>query len=154
MPPTIKNRTLPGDQSRDPSAVELLTYNEKSGARKSLAVGPALIPLGDGAGGYTTNASTARRVLPNAGSQLAIYNNAAVVGSVTIGDVTVTSQAPGAVQTSGSNVFVGVPVPAQSWVYLSSAQWQYVIASAATMLVFLIDDPTYIVVQPANNAST
>lgn len=153
MPPQIKNRSIPGDQSRDPSAVDLLSYNEKSGAKKSLNVGPALIPLGDGAGGYTTNA-TARKVLPNAGSQLAIYNNAGTVASVTVGDNTVLSQASGAVQVSGSNVFVGVPLPANSWTYLSSAQWQYVIASAATVLVFLIDDPTFIVVQPANVAST
>lgn len=151
--PQIKNRTLPGDQSRDPSQVDLLTYNEKSGAKKSLTVGPSLIPLGDGAGGYTTNASTARRALPAAGTLLAIYNNSGAVGSVTIGDVTVTSQAAGAVQTSGTNIFVGVPVAANSWFYLSSAQWNYVIASAATMLVFIIDDPTYIVTQPANNAS-
>lgn len=149
----IKNRSIPGDQVRDPSSVDLLTYNEKAGARKSLTVGPALIPLGDGAGSFTTNATT-RKALPSAGSQLAIYNNAAAVASVTVGDVTVASQAPGAIQTSGTNVFVGVAIPANSWLYLSSAQWTYVIASAATVLVYLIDDPTYIVTQPANNASS
>jgi hypothetical protein len=152
MSTQIKNRSIPGDQTRDPSVVDLLTYNEKSGARKSLTVGPALIPLGDGAGGFTTNASTARRVLPNAGTQLAIYNNSATVGAVTVGDSTVVAQAVGAVQISDSNVFVGVPCPPNAWMYLSSAQWNYVVASNANLLVFIIDDPTYIVTQPANNA--
>ena len=82
---------------------------KKSGARKSVDVGRALIPLGDGASGFTTNASTAPRILPSAGVNLAIYNNSGAVGAVTVGDNTMTAQAPGAVQVSGSNVFVGVP---------------------------------------------
>lgn len=142
--PVIKNRQLAGDKSRDPSIIELLTYNEKAGARKSIEVGRALIPLGDGAGGYTTNASTAPRVLPSAGRNLAIYNNAGAIGAVTVGDNTMTAQAAGAVQISGSNVFVGVPCPAGQWTYLAAGQWNYVAATAATLLVFLIDDDTYI----------
>ena len=146
--PLIKSRQLAGDKSRDPSIVELLSYNEKSGARKSIEVGRALLPLGDGAGGYTTNAAAAPRVLPSAGRNLAIYNNAGAVGAVTVGDNTMTAQAAGAVQVSGTNVFVGVPCPPNSWTYLSAAQWNYVAATAATLLVFLIDDDTYIIAQP------
>jgi hypothetical protein len=153
MAVNIKERQLPGDQSRDPSIVELLTYNERAGARKSVEVGRALIPLGDGASGFTTNAATAPRILPSAGRNLAIYNNAGAVGSVTVGDNTMTSQAPGAVQISGSNVFVGVPCPPNSWTYLSSGQWNWVAASAATLLVFLIDDPTFMFTLPATNSS-
>jgi len=148
----IRERQIAGDQSRDPSSIELLSYNEKAGARKSAEVGRALIPLGDGAGGYTTNASTARRVLPSAGVNLAIYNNAGAVGAVTVGDNTVASQAPGAVQVSGNNVFVGVPCPPNAWTYLAAAQWNYVVASAATLLVFIIDDATYMLAQPFNNS--
>lgn len=150
----IKNRAIPGDKQRDPSGVDQYTYNEMAGARKTTEVGRALIPLGDGAGGFTTNAATAPRVLPSAGRNLAIYNNAGAVGSITVGDNTMTSQAPGAVQISGTNAFVGVPCPPNAWTYLAAAQWNYVAASAATLLVFLIDDPSYIVAQPANNAST
>lgn len=146
--PIIKSRQLAGDKSRDPSIVELLTYNEKSGARKSIEVGRALLPLGDGAGGYTTNASTAPRVLPSAGRNLAIYNNAGAVGAVTVGDNTMTAQAAGAVQVSGSNVFVGVPCPPNAWTYLAAGQWNWVAATAATLLVFIIDDDTYIIAQP------
>lgn len=148
----IKERQIPGDQSRDPSIIELLSYNEKAGARKSSEVGRALIPLGDGAGGFTTNASGTRKVLPSAGINLAIYNNAGAVGAVTVGDNTVASQAAGAVQVSGSNVFVGVPCAPNAWTYLAAAQWNYVISSAATLLVFIIDDPTYILAQPFNNS--
>lgn len=151
--PNIKERQIPGDQTRDPSAIELLTYNEKSGSRKSSEVGRALIPLGDGAGGYTTNASTAPRVLPSAGINMAIYNSAGAVGSVTVGDSTMTSQAPGVVQVSGSNVFVGVPCAPNAWTYLSSAQWNWVAASAATLFVFIIDDPTFMYTLPATNSS-
>jgi hypothetical protein len=150
--PSIRERQIPGDQSRDPSIVELLTYNEKAGARKSVEVGRALIPLGNGASGFTTDAST-KRILPSAGINLAIYNNSGTVGAVTVGDSTVTAQAPGAVQVSGSNVFVGVPVAPNSWTYLSSSQWNFVVSTASTLLVFIIDDPTYILTLPATNSS-
>jgi hypothetical protein len=151
--PNIRERQIPGDQSRDMSTIELLTYNEKAGARKSVEVGRALIPLGDGAGGFTTNAATAPRILPSAGINLAIYNNSGAVGSITVGDNTMVSQAPGAVQISGSNVFVGVPVQPNGWLYLSSAQWNWVAASASTLLVFIIDDPTYMFTLPATVSS-
>ena len=150
----IKNRAIPGDQQRDPASVEIMQYNERAGARKSIEVGRALLPLGDGAGGFTTNAFSAVRALGFAGRNLAVYNNSGTVGSVTVGDSTVASQAPGAVQISGNNAFVGVPCQPNSWTYLAAGQWNFVAASAATLLVFLIDDPTYIVVQPSNNAST
>jgi len=148
----IRERQIPGDQSRDPSIIELLSYNEKSGSRKSSEVGRALLALGDGASGFTTNAFAAPRVLPSAGMNLAIYNNAGAVGSVTVGDNTMTAQAAGVVQVSGSNVFVGVPCPPNSWTYLAAAQWNYVASTAATLLVFIIDDPTYILAQPFNNS--
>lgn len=150
----IKNRATPGDQIRDPSIVDNLTYNERAGARKSTEVGRALIPLGDGAGGFTTNASTAPRILPSAGVNLAVYNNANAVGSVTVGDNSMTSQSPGAVQTTASGTFVGVPCQPNAWTYLAAGQWNWVAASAATLLVFIIDDPSYILTQPHNNAST
>ena len=145
--PVIKNRQVAGDKSRDPSIIELLTYNEKSGARKSIEVGRALLPLQNSATTYTTNATTAI-ALPSAGRNLAVYNNSGTVGAVTVGDNTMTPQAAGAVQISGTNAFVGVPCTPNSWTYLSAAQWNYVAASAATLLVFLIDDDTFIVSQP------
>lgn len=154
MAPSIKNRQLPGDQSRDPSALDLLIYNERSGARKSMEVGRALLPLQNGANSWTTNASAAAIALPSAGKNLAIYNNSSTTYSVTVGDSTVTAQAVGAVQNSSGNIFVGVACQPNSWTYLSTGQWNYVITNNVALLVYLIDDPTYIVTQPANNAST
>lgn len=151
--PVIRNRAIPGDQQRDPSSIDAITYNEKAGARKVAEVGRALIPLGDGAGGFTTDAST-RRILPSPGKNLAIYNNSGTVQAVSVGDVTVLANAPGVVQISGTNQFVGVPVMPNGWLYLAAAQWSYVITTSATLLVFLIDDPTFIQMQPATNAST
>jgi hypothetical protein len=152
--PIIKNRNVPGDQIRDPSIIENLQYNESAGAKKSLTVGPRLIPLGDGAGGYTTDASTAR-VLPSAGLCLAIYNKSAATDySVTIGDSTVAAQAIGAVQVSSGNVFVGVPCPKSAWTYISCGPNKYVVTNNNNLAVFIIDDASYIVVQSQNNAST
>lgn len=151
--PSIKERQIPGDQSRDPSTVELLTYNEKSGARKALNLGPSLLPLGDGAGGYTTDASTSR-ILPSAGAQLYIYNNDTSVHAVTIGDNTMTAQAAGAVQSGGTAPFVGVPCPPGFWTWLSSGQWNYVQTDSSDLMVFLVDDPTFIFQLPATNSSS
>jgi hypothetical protein len=150
----IRNRQIQGDQSRDPSSVELLTYSEKSGARKSVNLGPALLPLA-AAGSNTTNATTPV-ALPSAGVQLAIYNNSGTVQAVTVGDSTMAPQASGAVQTLGSPTapFVGVPCMPNAWTYLSSAQWNYVAATSANLLVFLVDDPTYIVAQPVINLAS
>lgn len=154
MMPKIQNRAIPGDQSRDPAIVELLTYNERAGARKSINVGPSLLPLGDGAGGYTTDAST-KRVLPSAGIQLYVYNNSSSVEAVTLGDTTMTAQAAGAVQTSGSPTapFIGVPVPPNSYLYISSGIWNYVATNSSSLIVMIVDDPTYIITQPQTNSS-
>lgn len=151
--PNIKNRAIQSDQVRDPSSIDAITYNEKAGAFKNSEVGRALIPLGDGAGGYTTNA-TAPKVLPSAGKNVAIYNNSAAVHSATVGDSSMTPQAAGTVQVTASGVFVGVPCPPNQWTYLAAAQWNWVATDSASLLVFIIDDATYIVTQPANNAST
>lgn len=135
-------RNIPGQSVRDPSMLDSLIYNEASGARKSIPVGPHLLPLPDGAGGYTTNATTAL-ILPSAGKSLAVYNNAGAVGSITLGeDNTVTSQAPGAVQSGTQHV--GIACPANAWTYISSGNQNWVIASAATLLVYLIDDDSSI----------
>ena len=151
MAPQIKNRSIPGDQSRDPASVKLLTYNEPSGGRKSLPIGPHLLPLGDGAGGYTTDATT-KRALGVGGKNLAIFNKSTTVDySVTVGDSSVAAQAIGAVQ-SGTQ-FVGIACPAESWTYVSTYSETFVITNNANLVVYLIDDPTYIVVQPANNAA-
>lgn len=152
--PTIKNRQVDGAGSRDQSSIDLLIYNERSGARKSMEVGRALLPLQNGAASWTTNASAAPIALPAAGKNLAIYNNSSTVYSVTVGDSTMTAQAVGAVQSGATAPFVGVPCQPNSWTYLSTGQWNFVATNNASLQVFLIDDPTFIITQPATNAST
>jgi len=135
-------RNLPGTAVRDASIIDNLIYSESSGGQKNVTVGPHLLPLPNGASGYTTDATTAK-VLPSPGKNLAVYNNAGVVGSITFGeDNTVTAQAPGAIQAGTQHV--GIACPPNSWSYLAAGPQNWVIASAATLLVYLIDDETSI----------
>lgn len=134
-------RNFPGQAVQDPSAIANLTYNEQSGAQKNTEVGRKLIALPDGASGFTTNATTAKK-LPKKGANLAVYNNAAAVGSITLGtnDPALVSQAPGAVQASTNGQSVGIACPPNDWTYIACGDLDWVIASAATLLVYLIDD--------------
>lgn len=140
-----KQRIFPGNKTQDPSSIANFTYNEASGAQKNTEVGRKLLPLGDGASGFTTNATTARK-LPAQGKNLAVYNNAGAVGSITLGTNTpaLVSQAPGAVQVSTDGQSVGIPCAPNDWTYIACGELDWVIASAATLLVFLIEDDTYI----------
>lgn len=139
-------RTFPGNKVQDPSTIANHTYNEQSGAQKNMEVGRKLLPLGDGASGYTTDATTAKK-LPSKGKNLAVYNNAGAVGSVTLGTNTpaLVSQAPGAVQASTNGQSVGIPCTPNDWTYIAAGEHDWVIASAATLLVFIIDDNSSIV---------
>jgi hypothetical protein len=148
----IRNRAIPGDQQRDPSLIDLLEYNEPTGAKKSLSIGPHLCPLGDGAGGFTTDASTAR-ALPKSGCNLAIFNKSTSTAySVTLGNSSVAAQAIGAIQAGTQQV--GVACAANSWTYVSAYPESFVVTNNNNLVVYVIDDPTFVVVQPANNAST
>lgn len=141
----INKRVFPGQTVQDPSSIANFTYNEASGAQKNTEVGRKLLPLPDGAGDYTTNATTAKK-LPKKGANLAVYNNAGAVGSVTLGTntPTLTSQALGAVLTGTDGQSVGIACAANSWTYIACGELDWVIASAATLLVYLIDDNTSI----------
>lgn len=135
-------RNLSGQAVRDPSIIDALIYNEASGARKSIPVGPHLLPVPDGASGYTTNVTTAK-ILPTPGKSLAVYNNSAAVHAITLGeDNTVTAQAAGAIQASTQHV--GIACTPNAWTYISCGPQNWVIADSALLLVYLIDDETSI----------
>lgn len=138
-------RNFPGDKVQDPSSIANLTYNEAAGAQKNTEVGRKLLPLPDGASGYTTNATTAKK-LPKKGANLAIYNNAAAVGSITLGTNTpaLVSQAAGVVQASTDGQSVGIACTPNDWTYIACGELDWVVASAATLLVYLIEDNTSI----------
>jgi hypothetical protein len=133
-------RVLSGPAVQDPSTIAAHTYNEAAGAQKNTEVGRHLLAIGDGASGYTTNATTARKI-PR-GKCLAVYNNANAVGSITLGDdaVALVSQAPGAVQANTNGRSVGIACAPNDWTYIACAEQTQVIASAATLLVYMIDD--------------
>lgn len=138
-------RTFPGNKVQDPSTIANHTYNEMSGAQKNTEVGRHLQPLRINATTWSTDATTAVK-LPEKGRNLAVYNNAGAVGSITLGDATYppTSQAPGAVQATTEGRNVGIACPPNDWTYIACGDQDQVIASAATLLVYLIDDPTSI----------
>lgn len=136
-------RNVIGNKVVDPSAISNNEYNDASGAQKQVDVGPKLTGIPTGAG-PTTNATTVR-ALPQIGRSVAVYNNAGAVGAITFGkDATVTAQAPGAIDANGNP---GIPCPPNAWTHLSAGDCQFVIASAATLLVFVIEDDTSLVKQ-------
>lgn len=122
----------------DTHSIENQSYNQEAGAQKNMEVGRRLLPLDNGAGGKTCDASTARG-LPAKGKCLAVYNNAGTVGSITLGtDATVASKSAGAVDaTSGE---AGVACKPNDWTYIACFDKQWVIASANTLFVYLILD--------------
>ena len=131
------NRTVDIASLQDPSQIKAVEYNPASGGQKSLTVGPRLIPI-QVAAGWTTNASTTL-ALPFIGANLAIYNNAATAASVTTGDIGVTTLAIGATDANGN---VGVACPPNAWTYISMGAKQYVVTSTATLITYIIEDPT------------
>lgn len=135
--------------------VESIEYNPASGAQKSLLVGPRLLPIPLSSTSWTTDAST-KRALPLLGSNIAIYNNSGTVASIVIGNSSITTLAPGVTDASGN---VGVALPPNSWTNLSMSNNQYIITSASTALVYIVEDPTRIIQESGpyaqqNNSNT
>lgn len=134
-------RKFPGQSSQDLSSIENLAYSEASGARKSAEVGRSLLPLGNGAGGYTTDASTAR-ILPSAGRNLAIYNSDTAVRFVTISSSGATlALSNGATNANGN---VAIACPPGTYTYVACYQNNWVVADSNKLYVYLIDDQTYV----------
>lgn len=143
MPKKIRN--IQGNDVLDPSVIQNLGFNKASGAEKNMEVGRHLLPIpfiSGGAVAYKTDASGTALALPNKGICLAVYNNAGAVGSITLGESAAqASLAAGATDATGH---VGIPCPPNQWSFIACAEQNFVIASAATLLVFIIDDDTSI----------
>lgn len=134
------NRVIDNRFLQDPCQIDAVEYNPASGGQKSLLVGPRLVPI-QIASGYTTT-PTAATALPFLGANLAIYNNSGTAGSITVGQsAAVTSQAIGASDANGN---VGVACAPNSYTYLSMGNNQWVITSASTLFVYIVEDPTSI----------
>lgn len=137
----MANKRVVKNNNNPPGDIDNLVYNQASGAQKNMEVGRHLLPLGDGASGFTTDASTAR-ILPNKGRCLAVYNNANAIGAVTLGeDNTVVALAAGIADVNGH---VGIPCKANDWTFIACNDKQWVKATAATLIVLLIADETEI----------
>lgn len=133
-------RQITPDAIVDSHSIESLGYNLSAGGFKNVNVGPKLKPLQSDATTYTTNATTAID-LGQRGKMLAVYNNAGAVGSVTTSDVAIANLGPGVTDASGR---VGVACPPNAWTYIAMGDDVFVIASAATLLVYLIEDDSYL----------
>ena len=130
-------RNVPGPQSYDQGTIQNNQYNEAAGSQKNSEVGRHLLPIPTSANTFTTNATTIK-VLPRKGLNLAVYNNAGAIGSITLGeDAAQALLAAGVTDASGH---VGIPCSPGQWTYIACSTQQWVIASAATLLVFIIDD--------------
>lgn len=137
-------RVEAGYHIQDPGQIHNIEHNPAAGGKKTLEIGPHLIPIPiivSNALAYTTDAST-KRALPNPGVCLAVYNNAGTVGSITLGeDNTVTSLAAGVTDANGH---VGIPCMPNAWTKISCGMQNWVISSAATLMVFIVEDHTAI----------
>lgn len=139
----IKKRNILGSSVQDPSAIAINEYSNAVGAVKTSENGRHLLPLPTPTvgTGYTTT-PTAAYALPSAGRNIAVYNSTGTVGSVTFGtDNTVTALAAGTTDSSGR---VGLPCPGNSWSYFAGGYSNWVISSASSLFVFLINDDSSI----------
>lgn len=140
-------RNLNGYKVYDPASIDNMQFNAPAGAQKQINVGCKLLPLKADATTYTTDATTAR-ALPQIGRSIAVYNNSGTMAAVTFGmDATVTALAAG---VTDANAHVGLPCVPNDWSYFSGADYQWLIASSANLLVFLIADDTFLTVEDPN----
>lgn len=122
-------------KTHDAAVTDSLKYNEQAGADKNVTVGPHLKPLRKTDMTYTTDASGGMTV--PAGAQLAIYNSTGSVGAITVSPAVATALAPGVTDVNGN---VGVPCPPNTWSYVSVWDRTFIQTTAATIMVFLIND--------------
>lgn len=147
----IDNKFL--NSGNDAQSIE---YNPASGGQKALLVGPRLLPIPTGLNTWTTNI-TAATPMPLPGATLWIYNTAGTAGSVTVGQsAAVASQAIGAVDANGN---VGVACAPNAYTQVSMGNNQWIIGSAATLICYIVEDPTFFTQQtpplvPQNNGNT
>jgi hypothetical protein len=142
MPYKSERRITP-DRVIDPNFIPTIGYNAAAGAHKQLPIGPHLLPIfivSGGVGSYTTNASAGVN-LGAMGVELAVYNNSGSLASITISPAAASSLAAGVTDSVGN---VGVACPPNAWTYVSCADSQFVITSASTLLVYIIDDDSYL----------
>lgn len=145
-------RQLPSRKVKDVGMLENLMFNEYAGAKKSLIVGPFLVPILTDPSGptWSTDATTARGFLP--GTYFAVFNtNISTVYAATLGDdSSISALSAGTTDSSGN---VGIPCPPLQWTYISTANKRFIITENDDLLVFIIKDDTNIIDETANRTS-
>lgn len=139
-----KIRNVPGQSVQDPSIIHNLEYNDAAGSKKVSEVGRHLVPLkyiNAGLLAYTTDASTARP-LDKEGACLAVYNSSGVLQTVTLGEASSVASLAAGVTDAGGHV--GIPCIPNNWTYIACGNSNWVITSSNLLLVFVIDDNSYI----------
>lgn len=133
---------MQGKRVEDAVNIGNLTFNRASGAQKNMSVGAHLKPLVDNPAvpSYTTNATTAKAIKP--GTLLYVYNNSGTVGSLTLGeDNTIAALAVGVTDALGH---VGIACTPNDWTHISVYDKRFVITNSANLLVYVVEDDTYI----------
>lgn len=123
----------------DPQTASSHSYNDLAGGQKNVSIGPKLKPIKLTETSFTTDATTARQV--GAGASLWIYNNGSVASITTGKTSAVASLAPGVTDAAGH---VGVALQPNSWNQIAVGEDSWIITSAATALVYILEDHTYI----------
>lgn len=140
-----------GNQALDSGAISNIGFNENAGVHKTSDFGKKLKPIrvithGPDATTYTTDASSIKKI--EKGMALALYNNAGAVASFRLSNKpTAASLAPGVTDSTADagEGDVGVAVPPNSWHYTNSSDKEYIITSAATLLVYIVEDESRVV---------
>jgi len=137
-------RNVQGKKVEDVPVIANNIYNNAAGAQKNAEVGRFLVPLNIDGSTYTTDATTARR-LPSKGRNVAVYNNSGVVHSITAGDRDVAAMVALAIGVvDNATRRVGIACPPNAWTYVALYEQQDVISDNAALLVYLIEDDTFI----------
>lgn len=143
--PAKNIRNIQGRKVEDQPVIINNQYSNSAGAEKNTEVGRCLVPLNINGSTYTTDATTARR-LPSKGRNVAVYNNSGTVQSLTVGDRDIAAMvalAVGAVDNATKRV--GIACKPNDWTYIACYEGQDVITDSANLLVYLIEDDSYIV---------
>jgi hypothetical protein len=130
-----------GNQALDSGTIANIGFNEAAGVHKVAQAGLKLKPLPLTGTTFTTDASTIRKIQP--GSTLALFNNNTTVAAFRLSKKEdAAALAAGAVDNTAGDGFgdVGVPVAAGAWHYTNAVDCDNIITSAATLLVFLVED--------------
>ena len=115
------------DMRQDTSSINSLKFNKYAGGDKVLNIGPSLNILGP------LNVAVG---VPQ-GAALWIYNNSGTVAYAAFGGPSVVAP------SSPAN---GIPLPPNSYTYLSAGENTFVIASAATVFGYQVIDDTILTI--------